>query len=503
MSFNEFSSAKTARAQIVDTLGPLHACVADIFTDDENTEELYKIRLISEYVNVINSSKDLEELIVFSNDAIEEIESLTDMLSTSLELKNKGPNINTLSIGVLQESSDNKRQKGNVLKAKQLLDTLRFQIYEILQSAHIKLSVAQVEIKKEVTISTDELNKAASLNRALLEDMTLNSLATLEKKVNDYLDSIKLSTKEQLKELTDILRELEDEASNRHEIKQRNIEGRISQFNNVVSKAIDKLTDGTQEQQTSLREFSQSLRDEVLKSINNASSSSLEDIQKVQGQVLNSFNEQSQQEVSKINSRIDSEVHEFESKKKEIIEILGDISTAHQSNANRTQADAEKKSADTLRTSGLLALILLIGASLWLFSDYIHIFGAPEGNVTPINQLGFGWYALRFMTITLLTAPAVYMLKESASHRARENLYRQRGTQLSSIGAYLDELPSQERANMKKELAKNFFSFHDSKVDTSNVPDFIKQMKEAIEIAKSITPAPVVPSTENENKKAS
>lgn len=105
---------------------------------------------------------------------------------------------------------------------------------------------------------------------------------------------------------------------------------------------------------------------------------------------------------------------------------------------------------------------------------------------TTDSQLTTQWFLVRFLTITLLTGPFIYLLKESASHRAKENLYRQRGTQLSSIGAYLSELDIQERTSLKKELAKNFFSFHDGKTDTQNVPDFLRDMKQLVGIAKSI-----------------
>ncbi|GAB6260680.1 hypothetical protein [Photobacterium sp. R1] len=121
------------------------------------------------------------------------------------------------------------------------------------------------------------------------------------------------------------------------------------------------------------------------------------------------------------------------------------------------------------------------------------MFGKPEDNNTVDPDLGLSWFIIRFMTITLLTTPCIYMLKESATHRAKENLYRQRGTQLSSIGAYLDELQPEERAQMKKELANHFFSFHDGKADVSNVPDFLKNLGEAVKLAQSIK----VPSLED------
>ncbi|MCC4783432.1 hypothetical protein LMH77_11015 [Vibrio lentus] len=107
-------------------------------------------------------------------------------------------------------------------------------------------------------------------------------------------------------------------------------------------------------------------------------------------------------------------------------------------------------------------------------------------------------FVFRFMTVLLVSSPALYMLKESASHRAKENLYRQRGTQLVSISGYLSDLPPEPKAEVKQRLADNFFSFHDKKTDTSNVPDFLKNMNDAVKLAKQVNagqnPQPQEPS---------
>lgn len=273
-----------------------------------------------------------------------------------------------------------------------------------------------------------------------------------------------------------------------HLRKSKSSEKYLDRFDELVRNSILNIEETVDNQKKSLSGFAREIRDEVVMSINNASSSNLNEIQLEQSKSLNYFNEQASKEIGKINSRIEKEVREFEAKKDEITEVLGEISTAYQAGANTIQADKEKKSADTYRITGIIGLITTIFCSIWLFNDYIHFFGKPSGIVPSIDELSIGWFALRFTTITLLTAPSIYMLNESAYHRSKENLYRQRGTQLASIGAYLGELEPHERAEMKKELANNFFSFHNEDVDKSNVPDFIKQMKETLEIVKSISP---------------
>lgn len=249
-----------------------------------------------------------------------------------------------------------------------------------------------------------------------------------------------------------------------------------------------------QEQEDRIHGIAQGLIEQLDKNFSSQQSTNLEavtkqtrvsvnEIQVTAQNATNRFHDLVDSQIGEIKSRINKEVSQFETYKIEIEGILGDISNAHQSNANRIQADKEQEVADKLRKWGVIGLISVILFSLHLFNSYLGFFG--ETNVTD-SQLTAQWFLVRFLTITLLTGPFIYLLKESASHRSKENLYRQRGTQLSSIGAYLSELDIQERTLLKKELARNFFSFHDGKVDTQNVPDFLRDMKQLVGIAKSI-----------------
>lgn len=123
--------------------------------------------------------------------------------------------------------------------------------------------------------------------------------------------------------------------------------------------------------------------------------------------------------------------------------------------------------------------ILYVFTSLFILVSIFFIFFEY---VKPIDsekiKLSMEWFLIRFFTITLITSPGIYLLKESAGHRGKENLYRQRGTQLATIGSYLEALPDEHQHEIKKDLAKNFFSFHNGKADTSSVPDFINDCKE-------------------------
>ncbi|MDK9755726.1 hypothetical protein KIV40_09870 [Vibrio sp. D173a] len=273
----------------------------------------------------------------------------------------------------------------------------------------------------------------------------------------------------------DILKELES--------KLENFEIKTKDFNNkfkIKEENIHNITQGLIEQID--KNFSSQQRTN-LDTVTKQTRASINEIQLSAQKSTDMFHELLDSQIGNINHRIDKEISQFESHKLEIQGILGDISNAHQSNSNRIQADKEQVTADYLRLFGVLGLIFVIFFSLYLFNSYLGFFG--ESN-TSDSQLTAQWFLVRFFTITLLTGPFIYLLKESASHRNKENLYRQRGTQLSSIGAYLSELDIQERTLLKKELARNFFSFHDVKADTQNVPDFLRDMKQFVGIARTI-----------------
>ncbi|WP_395199867.1 hypothetical protein [Vibrio cidicii] len=93
----------------------------------------------------------------------------------------------------------------------------------------------------------------------------------------------------------------------------------------------------------------------------------------------------------------------------------------------------------------------------------------------------------------------MYLLKESAAQRSKENLYRQRGTQILTIRGYLADLKDEQRSEVKHKLAENFFSFHNGKADTSNVPDFIKNINKAIKLAHAIK-TPQIKKSEKESQ---
>lgn len=193
---------------------------------------------------------------------------------------------------------------------------------------------------------------------------------------------------------------------------------------------------------------------------------------------------------------------------KNATEIVGTLSKKAMAHEHITQANREFK---TFLVHQILGVVFLLGAvamSIAIFSNSLGInvpwlswlVSVPtqtaidpatgkiivETSLLAPEEAGSLWFFKRISILVLLTAPGIYFLKEAAVHRSKENVYRQRGVQLAAIAPYLNELEPCERQGIKKDLVKTFFSFHDGKADTQNVPDFLRDLKETMKIVRSI-----------------
>lgn len=227
----------------------------------------------------------------------------------------------------------------------------------------------------------------------------------------------------------------------------------------------------------------------------------LEELKKVQDGALQSFNDSIQDNIDNISIRIETEVGKFESRREDMDQLLEQVGLAKDAEVTISQANKEEKRADDFRKYGIGFLYASILVLVFMFSEYIGLNTLWGGAAKNLSDLTLEAFIIRFMTVTLISSPAIYMLKESASHRAKENLYRQRGTQLLTIRGYLSDLPDAQRTEVKKQLASNFFSFHNGKTDTSNVPDFIKNMNEAIKLAHAFRAPPIEKSEKESHPK--
>lgn len=332
----------------------------------------------------------------------------------------------------------------------QLLDKIELSLISILESLNLQTNLYAVtslnELKNQIPNITDsvtnqisEFNSTVKDNTALLDD-TRNTLTQLSKTTISEI--------------------------------QRTVENNLGNLNTTTDRNKNELSELRDQLEVDLKNTTESLNSDLEKTIEEKLKNTRKELDDIKNKALN----------------YEKELVDIFIKMKTMYRISGDGKLA---DYNNKQADIEKKSADDLRTLGMKWLCLPILTTAAFISHYMF----ADGVILDIE-----WILTRFLTISISASLAIYILKESASHRSKENLYRQRGTQLATIGAYIADFPDeQEKMKLKTSLVNNFYSFHDGKADTSNVPDLNAQIKEIVTISKSLSK--IIP-TQSQDKSA-
>lgn len=364
---------------------------------------------------------------------------------------------------------------------------IRTSVSAILELFKIILAELNIEINFHKIINKkNKVNDDKIINDNFAE--TVKVLEVLNDETNVHLNQTKSDNKETLlsiKNSLDELKSLKDNISNElYSRAKLHTEASKEEISKSVSNDINDI------KQQLLHIESESIR-----SLNLVSNEKIKVLKDIHSHSITDFNKGVQDKISTIENSIDTEIGKFESKRIDMDKLLEKVGLAKDADVTITQADKEETMANKLRFYGLGLMYGSIALLVIFFAEYIGLnFWSTSSK--SLSDLTLNDFIIRFMTVLLVSSPAVYLLKESAYHRNKENLYRQRGTQLLTIRGYLADLQPEERTKVKQDLAKNFFSFHDGKTDTQNVPDFVRDMKEAVSIAKSInSPTPKRKST--------
>ncbi|MFN3019188.1 hypothetical protein ACK1CN_24925 [Vibrio coralliilyticus] len=391
------------------------------------------------------------------------------------------------------------------------------------QQAEAKLFFRELE--QRVFDKTERLlDEAETSLRNRLSDGN-ESLRSVQQSIRDDLDLYANRTEERIKklvieterthsifqsELKNLFQESEKDMSNRIEVRIQRAEGVATSLANQASEAREHLETVILDEKESLQTLLSDSRNTINDSIRRTSTEAAQKVQTAQTEAQESFNSFVTASIDSINERIEEKVSDYDKLKEKMEKAFKDkvseldtqlsiVTSAVMANEHLKQAKTENKVYWVLQILGLLFMIAAIYSGSAFFSELtnirlpffpkpdlvIHIDGALSNAQDPTTLM-----FMRLSMVILLTAPAIYLLKEAAVHRHKENLYRQRGIQLATISPYLEELEKDERAAIKKELVSSFFQFHDGKTDTQNVPDFLRDMKEAANIAKVMNGQP-------------
>lgn len=373
-------------------------------------------------------------------------------------------------------------------RTERLLDEAETSLRNRLSDNHENIRSIQQSIRDELDISA---------NRA--EERIKKLVADTERKNQIHQADLK-----------SIFQQHEEASTNRIEVRIQRAETLAANLSKQASEAKEHIENIIESESESLQTLLLNSRNNINDSIQKTSTEAAQKVRTTQTEAVDSFNSFVTQNIESINERINVKISDYDKLKEkmekaykekvdELETHISIVTSAVMANENLKQAKTENRVYWFLQVLGLMFMLAAIYSGSAFFSELtnirlpffpkpdlvIHVDGAISTAQDPTILM-----FMRLSMIILLTAPAVYLLKEAAVHRHKENLYRQRGVQLATISPYLEELEKEERAAIKKELVSSFFQFHDGKADTQNVPDFLRDVKEAANIAKIVNGQP-------------
>lgn len=175
--------------------------------------------------------------------------------------------------------------------------------------------------------------------------------------------------------------------------------------------------------------------------------------------------------IEKMHTEILQEIRLFAYARKRLNQLLDVAGNDVLAKDNLKQAETERKSANILRILGFIFLLLSVGYIA------IEIGKLVSGSVPVTLEL----VLIRLIVTLVLMIPSVYLLKESARHRADERNFRKKGIHLETIDSYLANFDDASKVDMKKQLTASFFDNKDTVADYSTITDMNSSLTKLFE----------------------
>lgn len=168
------------------------------------------------------------------------------------------------------------------------------------------------------------------------------------------------------------------------------------------------------------------------------------------------------EDVNKLNAKIDGEFEKMASKAGKALDVLGKfqddaakvfnvVVNTMQAGAYSSYANEEKRTANFLRWSAIC--LMLTGVIILVAPELYKIF-------KNISDYSLDWRATiaRIPFSAVLFVPAFYLARESNKHRNTEVQNKRRELILSTLDPYLALLPKEKADEIKSDVAKGIFS---------------------------------------------
>ena len=178
--------------------------------------------------------------------------------------------------------------------------------------------------------------------------------------------------------------------------------------------------------------------------------------------IINKADLRINEEISKLNTKIDAEFEEMATKAGKALDVLGKfqddaakvfnvVVNTMQAGAYSSYAIEEKKSANFFRWSAIG--LMMTGVVILVVPELYKIFSNISG-----YSLDWKTTLARVPFSVVLFVPAFYLARESNKHRNTEVQNKRRELILSTIDPYLALLPKEKADEIKSDVAKGIFS---------------------------------------------
>lgn len=353
----------------------------------------------------------------------------------------------------------------HTLKDTPIEQDIKFEINEVLAKCEIVISNYEVLDK-----TYKEATNKKTRNETTSEKIS-KSISQIEK-LKGYITQLEMRQSEINQSSKTSIEKIKGSAESHEQQLERSYKKLLNQ--------IDSLSQETIENQTkSLNDITRSALSEITNSVMELRNETISKVQHDLIEIKESHEKQLKVETDLLLEKLNNEIRPIENKVAEEVDKFRDLHTALRATletvasdtlafGNIKQAETEMKSANKLRQLGVVWLTCALVFLLFMIhvEDLIPSEGTPK----------YGLILFRSLIFVFTSMPGVYLLKESARHRADERRYRTTGIQLGTIDGYLASFEEEQKNTIKKELTKHYFNSDTPNVDTTNVPDMQKTM---------------------------
>jgi hypothetical protein len=402
-----------------------------------------------------NNIDHIDSVILAANDAIVKIEYLSQSNALLSGISDIYKRYLKRIISIAEEIKENNDNAmifdmvSTFMEFDSIRDENNFHASSALGDTYLNLRGLIYHLKDIIEINNDNID-IGNYSNTYWNDFISGKLKQLEKRQQSVLISIENSEEKYNKAAAE--RELKFNKINNSRL-QEAIDSISSTQMNALKKITEKESELIKSTEVSLQKIDLLSQNTLSAFIHDTKSKS--DTFKAEiEEIKNDF-------IQEMHREILQEIRIFAYARRRLNQLLDAAGNDVLAKDNLKQAETERKSANILRILGFIFLLFSVGYIA------VEIGKLVSGSVPVTLEL----VLIRLIVTLVLMVPSVYLLKESARHRADERNFRKKGIHLATIDSYLANFDDASKVDMKKQLTANFFDNKDTVVDYSTITD--------------------------------